>query len=42
MRRSAVALRLDWKKTTVITENKTVLLGESRKPYISASKVIEL
>ena len=33
---------VDWKKTTVIDRNKTVVLGGSRRPYISARKVIEL
>ena len=33
---------IDWKRLRSSTENKTVLLGVSRKPYISTRKVIEL
>ena len=33
---------IDWKKLRSSTENKTVLLGGSGKPYISARKVVEL
>jgi len=32
---------IDWKRLRSLTENKTVLLGGSRKPYISTRKVIE-